>query len=550
MSPLRLLLLPGAVLLLTGCPDKKESAAGAGKSGGMPPVPVNVATAVKKDVPLDVRTFGNVEPIASVAIKAQVGGDLIGVHFTEGEEVEAKKLLFTIQPRLYETQRDQAKANLDRDRALAANAVLALKRQEALDTKGSGIKEELEKARTLEASTAATVRADEALLLIAETQVGYTTIEAPMAGRTGSIRLREGNLIRVGDEQPLTTIVQMAPIHVAFALPEQHLDAIRRGLSGAKNELIVTARDSKDGRTLGEGHVTFLANTVDTTTGTVALKAEFDNKDRALWPGAFVDVSLRLSTDSGVVVVPSSAVTVSQRGTQVYIVKDDGTADPRPVTVLRTAGQESIIKEGVAAGETVISNGQSRVLPGGKVVPKPPPDTPAPGAPAGKRTSSLRRASPPASGVTGRLVDLQWGPPELPTGAPSTALPAHMDCPAGPHGLPYRPTWMALPAHMVGATGPHGLRYRPTWTALPAHMDCATGPHGPRYRPTWTALLARLDCATGPVGVRYWPGRTALLARLDCATGPVGLRYWPGRTALLARLDRPTGPVGPRYWLT
>ena len=377
MNP-RLLLIPCAALLLTGCPGENKPAAASGKSGGVPPVPVNVVVAVKKDVPMDVRTFGNVEPIASVAIKAQVGGDLIGVHFKEGDEVEAKQLLFTIQPRLYETQRAQALANLERDRALAANAILALKRQEALDAKGSGIKEELERARTLVESTAATVRADEALLLIAETQVGYTTIEAPMAGRTGSIRLREGNLIRVGDELPLTTLVQMAPIYVAFALPEQHLDAIRLGMAAPENKLTVIARDSKDGHTLGEGRVTFIANTVDTATGTITLKATFDNKDRALWPGAFVDVSLRLSTDAGVVVVPSSAVTVSQRGPQVFVVMEDSTAETRSVTVLRTAGQESILKEGLAAGETVISNGQSRVLPGAKVIPKPmePPSPP------------------------------------------------------------------------------------------------------------------------------------------------------------------------------
>ena len=283
MNP-RLLLLP-IVIFLTGCPGKDDPAAGSAKPGGMPPVPVNVATAVKKDVPFDVRTFGNVEPIASVAIKAQVGGELIGVHFKEGEEVEAKKLLFTIQPRLYETQRAQAEANLERDKAVADNAALALKRQETLDANGSGIKEELERARSLAASTAATVKADAALLLIAQTQEGYTTIEAPMAGRTGSIRVREGNLIRLADEEPLTTIVQMAPIYVTFALPEQHLDAVRKGMSAPDNKLIVTARDAKDSRTRGEGHVTFIANTVDTTTGTITLKATFDNTDRALWPG-------------------------------------------------------------------------------------------------------------------------------------------------------------------------------------------------------------------------------------------------------------------------
>ena len=338
----------------------------------MPPVPVNVAKAVRKDVPLEVRTFGNVEPIASVGIKAQVGGDLIDVSFKEGDEVKKGALLFSIQPRLYATQLAQANANLERDRALSANATLNLKRQEALDAKGSGIKEELERARTQAETAAAVVKADEALVLIAETQVGYTTIEAPMDGRTGSIRLRPGNLVRLTDDLPLTTLVQMAPIYVTFALPEQHLDAVRKGVDPdpEKSRLAVTARDSKDGHTLGAGKVVFLANTVDTATGTITCKATFDNKDRALWPGAFVDVTVLLATDTNVVTVPSSAVTISQRGTQVFVVKDDGTAETRPVTVTRAAGPESIIEKGLEAGETVISNGQSRVLPGGKVIPK------------------------------------------------------------------------------------------------------------------------------------------------------------------------------------
>ena len=365
----RLLLSPAA-LLLCGCPGNHDPAAG--KPNAMPPVPVNVAKAVRKDVPLEVRTFGNVEPIASVGIKAQVGGDLIDVSFKEGDEVKKGALLFSIQPRLYATQLAQANANLERDRALSANATLNLKRQEALDAKGSGIKEELEKARTQAETAAAVVKADEALVLIAETQVGYTTIEAPMDGRTGSIRLRPGNLVRLTDDLPLTTLVQMAPIYVTFALPEQHLDAVRKGVNPdpEKSRLTVTARDSKDGHTLGAGKVVFLANTVDTATGTITCKATFDNKERTLWPGAFVDVTVLLTTDTNVVTVPSSAVTISQRGTQVFVVKDDGTAEARPVTVTRAAGPESIIEKGLEAGETVISNGQSRVLPGGKVIPK------------------------------------------------------------------------------------------------------------------------------------------------------------------------------------
>ena len=390
-----LIFLPAVPLLLTGCP-KASDAGGAAKGGGLPPAPVLTAVAVKKDMPFEVRTFGNVEAIATVGVKAQVGGELIKVHFKEGEEVEAKQLLFTIQPRLYETQRKQAEANLERDRAAAANAVLALKRQEALDAKGAGVKEELEKARTLVDSTAAVVRADEALLLIAQTQEGYATIEAPMTGRTGAIRVREGNVIKLTDDEPLTTIVQMAPIYVTFALPEEHLAALRRGLAPGAPALKVVARDSKDERVLGEGKVTFIANTVDSATGTITVKAEFLNKDQALWPGAFVDVLVTLGEDKGALVVPSSAVMVGQNGQQVLVVKADSTAESRPVKVLRAAGLETLIKEGVAAGETVISSGQSRVVPGGKVVPKNPEPAAAPAPPDAAPAAPAPAGSAPA----------------------------------------------------------------------------------------------------------------------------------------------------------
>jgi len=398
MNAFRILAITGAAVLLTACPGKKD-APGAGPPGGMPPVPVNIAAAVRKDMPLEVRTFGNVEPIASVAIKAQVGGELIDVSFKEGQDVKKKDLLFTIQPRLYATQLAQANANLDRDRALAENAKLNLKRHETLDAKGSGVKEELEKARTLVESTAATVRADEALVLIAETQHGYTTIEAPMDGRAGSIRLRPGNLIKAGDDLPLTTIVQLAPIYVTFALPEEHLTTIRKSMEpGSKaDKLTVTVRDPNDGRSLGEGTVTFIANTVDAATGTITLKATFGNADHALWPGAFVDVSLRLSTDRDAIVVPSSAVTLSQRGPQIFVVKDDGTAEVRPVTVIRAAGQESIIQKGVAPGDKVITNGQSRLFPGSKVIAKP--DGPAP---AGNGDGAVPAPPAPASTPAGK----------------------------------------------------------------------------------------------------------------------------------------------------
>lgn len=366
-APFRLLASLCAVIFLAGCPGNKD-APSQGKPPGMPPVPVNTAVVVRKDMPLDLRTFGNIEPIASVAIKAQVGGELIKVSFKEGDDVKKGELLFTIQPRLYETQLAQAEANLARDRAQAANARRELARQEQLDAKGSGVQEALDKARTQVETADAIVKADEALVLIAQTQVGYTTIESPLDGRTGAIRLREGNLVKVGDDLPLTTVVQLSPIYVTFALPEQHLADIRRGMEA--RTLPVIARDPKDGHTLGEGTLVFIANTVDAATGTITLKASFPNKDTTLWPGAFVDVVLRLDTQRDAIVVPSPAVTSGQRGTQIFVVKADSTVETRTVTVIRTVGQESILGGGVEAGEKLIINGQSRVVPGAKVIEK------------------------------------------------------------------------------------------------------------------------------------------------------------------------------------
>jgi multidrug efflux system membrane fusion protein len=366
-SSFRLLTSVIAAALLTGCPGKPDSAP-LGKPAAVPAVPVNTALAVRKDMPLDLRTFGNVEPIASVAIKAQVGGELIKVSFEEGQNVKKGELLFTIQPRLYDTQLAQAEANLARDRAQAANSRRELVRQQQLDARGSGVQEALDKARTQVETADAIVKADEALVLIAQTQVAYTTVESPIDGRTGAIRIREGNLVKAGDDLALTTVVQLAPIYVTFALPEQHLADIRRCM--AARALPVIARDPKDGHTLGEGALAFIANSVDMATGTITLKAAFPNADQALWPGSFVDVVLRLDTERGALVVPSPAVTTGQRGSQIFVVKEDATVEARTATVLRTVGQESILGTGVEAGEKVITNGQSRLAPGAMVIEK------------------------------------------------------------------------------------------------------------------------------------------------------------------------------------
>ncbi len=360
--------LAAALVLATavGCDKKKGATNGPAKPGG--PVPVNVGEAVKKDMPVDLRAIGNVESIATVEVKAQVGGELIEVNFKEGQEVKRGDLLFTIQPMLYATQLAQAEANLARDRAQAENAQREMDRNAQLGTKGAISKEQLDQMRSVADAAAATVKADEALVKIAGVRLGYTTIESPIDGRTGALAVQAGNLIKDNADTAMTTIKQIAPIYVTFAVPEQHLADIRRGL--AERKLPVAAHEPKSGKLLATGEVTFIANAVDMTTGTITLKATFANEDRALWPGAFVDAVMRLDTESGVTVVPASAVTIGQKGPQIYVVKEDGSADLRAVTVGRTVGRESIIQKGVAPGEKVVTNGQLRLVPGAKVIAK------------------------------------------------------------------------------------------------------------------------------------------------------------------------------------
>ena len=233
-------------------------------------------------------------------------------------------------------------------------------------TKGAISQEQLDQMRTTAEAAEAAVKADEALVEIARVRLGYATIEAPINGRTGALDVQVGNLVKDNADTPMTTIKQLAPIYVAFAVPEQHLAAIRRGLGAW--EIGVTALSPGDGKPLGEGTLTFIANAVDSTTGTITLKATFSNEDRALWPGAFVDVALHLDTERGATVVPASAVTVGQRGEQVFVVKDDGTAELRVVEMGRTAGEEIVIESGVKPGERVVTNGQLRLVPGAKVI--------------------------------------------------------------------------------------------------------------------------------------------------------------------------------------
>ena len=351
-----------ALLLAVGC--SKNSTAGSGAGLGAP-VPVQIAEVARRDMPIELRAIGNVESIATVGVKAQVGGELIQVHFTEGQEVKKGDVIFSIQPKLYSVQLAGAEANLARDRAIAENARHALDRGVDLQKKGVTSPEQMDQWRYQTESAAATVKADEALVEIARVRLGYASIKAPLDGVTGGLTVHAGTLIKDNADDPMVVVNQLAPIYATFAVPESQLADIRAGQ--AKAALPVAAYDPKDGALLAEGSLAVIANTVDMTTGTIQLKAVFQNDDRALWPGAFVDLIVRLGTESGVAVIPASAITNGQKGQQVYVVKADGTAELRIVSVSRMIGQEAIVKDGVAPGERVVTVGQLRLVPGARV---------------------------------------------------------------------------------------------------------------------------------------------------------------------------------------
>jgi membrane fusion protein, multidrug efflux system len=368
---------------LGGCRKKNDAATGAAT---IDPVPVQIGEVRKKDMPVELRAIGNVEAIATVEIKAQVGGELLEVNFEEGQDVKKGDLLFTIQPKLYATQLAQAEANLARDRAVAENARRDSERNSQLSNKGAVSREQLDQMGSVATSAEATVKADEALVEIARVRLGYTTVESPINGRTGALQVQAGNLIKENADEPMVIVNQLAPIYVTFSIPEQYLSEIRRG--ALEGKLPVTALDPKTGKPLADGTLTFINNSVDSTTGTVMLKATFSNESRVLWPGGFVDVLLRLTVETNATVAPASAIVNGQRGQQVYVVKEDGSAELRPVTVARTVGQEAVIQKGVEPGEMVVTNGQLRLFPGAKVVARPE-GTPPPAKAAGGTSNRL-----------------------------------------------------------------------------------------------------------------------------------------------------------------
>lgn len=345
-----------------------RSAAGAGGGGrgqGREAVPVLVATAMQKAVPVQLRAVGNVEAYTTVSIKSQVTGVLQKAHFKEGQDVKNGQLLFTVDPRPLEAALKQAEAALARDSAQLRNMREQLKRYGELVEKQYVSREQYDQIKANADAAEAVVDADKAVVENAKVQLSYSYIYSPISGRIGSLLINEGNLIRLNDGAPLVVINQLTPINVTFAVPELNLADIKRHMAGGR--LSVKANFPSDEGRAEQGILAFVDNLVDRTTGTIKLKAEFANGERRLWPGQFINVVLTLTTQADAVVIPSEAIQVGPEGQQVFVVKEDKRVELRRVSVGQTNDGEAVITKGVAAGEQVVREGQFLLSSGARV---------------------------------------------------------------------------------------------------------------------------------------------------------------------------------------
>ncbi len=354
--------LLSGTLLITGCSSKgqQKGAPGAGLA-----IPVSVANVNAMDVPLQIRAIGNVEAYSTVQIKALVGGQMISVHFKEGQDVKRGDLLFKIDPRPFQIGLEQAEANLARDRAQLKNADDEVKRYADLAQKDYVTKEHYDQLVVNAEVLRASVKGDEAVVENARLQLEYCTIRSPIDGRTGSLMVHPGNIVKANDTISLVVIYQTSPIYVSFSVPEQNLPQIKKHMA---QEEIKTGAVVNEKESPIPGVLTFVDNAIDTTTGTINLKATFPNTDRALWPGQFLNVILTLTVEKNVITIPSQAVQTGQKGQYVMVVKSDMTVDSRPIEVERIYGENSVIRSGLKPGETVVTDGLLRLAPGSRVV--------------------------------------------------------------------------------------------------------------------------------------------------------------------------------------
>ena len=367
-----LLLVPLFAAAACGKPPAQRSLA----------VPVRVASVTRIAAPHTVTANGVVEPLQTVTVEAQVGGTLDAVQFQEGDEVRAGQVLFRLDPRPFQATLRQAEATLARDAAQADNAQRDAERYRALVAKDYVTKSQADQAEATARALKATLRADSASVETARLNLAYTTIRAPIDGRTGSLLVRRGNLVKAS-AQPLVVINQIHPILVRFSVTQPEFLALQRRAPHGGVPVRVTTADSVP---VGEaGTLTFIDNAVDSLTGTVTAKARFDNAARTLWPGEFVRVAVQLDVQTNALAVPTTAVVSGQNGDYVFVIDSTESAQVRPVVAGRAVGAFTVVDSGLVVGERVVTDGQSRLIAGSKVDARPadPIPLPAPAPAAG-----------------------------------------------------------------------------------------------------------------------------------------------------------------------
>jgi multidrug efflux system membrane fusion protein len=388
-----------AFIALQGCGDKTVSAdkggsgrGGRGRGGESGPVPVIVAMVGEKTVPINIDVIGNVEAYSTISVKAQIGGQLTDVSFHEGDFVKKNDLLFTIDPRPYEAQLNQAEANLARDTAalsqsqanlardmanekymqaeagryqkLADQGIISRDQRDQIAANADALSQSVLADRAAIESAKAQIGASKAAIENVKVQLSYTKIVSPIDGRTGNLTVKQGNIV-APNTMEMMTITELEPIYVTFSVPESQLGEIKRYMGQGK--LMVMATPQDDNTQKESGYLTFIDNSVDATTGTIKLKGTFQNADKKLWPGQFVRVTLQLTTRPNAVVVPNQAVQTGQDGQFVYVVKDDKTVEMRPVVTSTRVDQELVVDRGLQPGETIVTEGQLRLAPGSRV---------------------------------------------------------------------------------------------------------------------------------------------------------------------------------------
>jgi membrane fusion protein, multidrug efflux system len=377
------------ILLLAGCSSEKAAAVAQQQA---PAAPVMVSKATLKSVPIEIQSVGNAEAYSSVSVKSQVGGELTVVDFKEGTDVRKGDRLFVIDPRTYESQVAQADATLAKDRAqlqaaqanlskeiaqeefaqaqakryseLLQKGLLAPDSAEQINAQAKAASEAVRADRAAIDSMQANIAADQAALDRAKLQLEYCTIRSPIDGRTGQLIVKQGNVVKATDME-LVTINQLHPIYVTFTVPEINLPLIKTRMAAGKVAVVVYLQGEDEA--VETGTLSFIENIVDSTTGTIRLKALFDNRADKLWPGQFVRVVVRLNDSSNSIVVPVTAVQTRQDGKFVFVVKPDMTVEARSVLAGRTIERDVVIEKGLSEGESVVTTGQLRLVPGSRI---------------------------------------------------------------------------------------------------------------------------------------------------------------------------------------